>query len=268
MDRFGPSILVEAGDEKLVVDAGRGSIQRLTQLGISYGKITGVLLTHLHSDHTVGLPDLWLTGWLMSARATPTEVWGPSGTVAMARNLQAAYRFDEDIRASDDGVPAAGGRLVAHDIGERTVFDRNGVKVTAFVVDHGPVRPALGYRIDYAGHSVVLSGDTRYSPNLIRAARGTDLLVHEVAAATDEETRNSAHTRAVLGHHITPDRAGELFSIVKPKLAVYSHIVLFPAIPNEELLRLTRRTYSGPLEVGEDLMTFDVDDSVTVRRRQ
>lgn len=267
MDRFGPSILVEAGVEKFVVDAGRGSIQRLTQLGVSYKDITGVLLTHLHSDHTVGLPDLWLTGWLMSARATPTELWGPSGTADLARHLEAAYRFDEDIRARDDGIPEAGGHLVAHDIGEQVVLERNGVKITAFVVDHGRVKPALGYRVDYAGRSVVLSGDTRYSPTLVRAARGADLLIHEVAAASATEERSSAHTRAVLVHHITPERAGELFATVKPKLAVYSHIVLFPGISNQELLRQTRRRYSGPLVVGEDLMMLHVGDSVRVERR-
>jgi ribonuclease Z len=264
MDRFGPSILVEAGDEKLIFDVGRGAMQRLFQLDISYADITGVMLTHLHSDHTVGLPDLWLTGWLISGRATPTPLWGPTGTTRMANSLESAYAFDRDIRVRDDKIPVAGGRFDAHDIGETIVFDRNGVKVTSFLVDHGAAHPALGYRVDAGGRSVVLSGDTRYSPNLIRHAKGVDLLVHEVGAASEEELR-SEHTRTIIGHHTTPDKAAELFNELDPKLAVFSHLVL-RGIAADEVMRTARLTYAGPLQLGEDLMRFRVGDSVTMER--
>lgn len=265
MDRFGPSILVEAGNEKLIFDAGRGAMQRLLQLDVSYADITGVLLTHLHSDHTVGLPDLWLTGWLISRRETPTPLWGPAGTRQMAKSLEAAYDFDRDIRVRDDKVPAAGGHLDAHDIDERIVFDRNGVKVTSFFVDHGVVRPALGYRVDAGGRSVVLSGDTRYSPNLMQHAKGVELLIHEVGAASAEELRRSELTRTIIAHHTTPEKAAQLFNEVRPKLAVYSHIVL-RGESAEEAMRVTRLTYTGPLQLGEDLMRFHVSDSVTIER--
>lgn len=265
MDRFGPSILVETGQEKLIFDAGRGAMQRLLQLGVSYADLTGVLLTHLHSDHTVGLPDLWLTGWLISSRADPLELWGPAGTRRMADGLRSAYAFDLDIRVRDDGVPAAGGRLNAHDLGEQVVFDRGGVKVTSFLVDHGMVRPALGYRVDAGGHSVVLSGDTRYSPNLIAHAKGVDLLVHEVGAASAEELRRNPHTRTIIAHHTTPEQAAMVFNEVRPKLAVFSHIVLRGATA-EEVMRTTRLTYAGRLEMGEDLMRFRVGKEVTMEK--
>jgi len=265
MDRFGPSILVEAGHEKLIFDAGRGAMQRLFQLGVSYADITGVLLTHLHSDHTVGLPDLWLTGWLISRSAQPLELWGPAGTRKMAAGLQSAYSFDVDIRARDDKVPAEGGRIVAHDISEQVVFDRGGVKVTAFLVDHGSVRPALGYRVDAGGRSVVLSGDTRYSPNLIAHAKGADLLIHEVGAASAEQMRSDPHTRTIIAHHTTPEDAARVFSAVRPKLAVFSHIVLRGATA-DDALRITRLTYAGPVQLGEDLMRFHVGNKVTIER--
>jgi ribonuclease Z len=265
MDRFGPSILVEAGNEKLIFDVGRGAMQRLFQLGVSYADITGVLLTHLHSDHTVGLPDLWLTGWLISSRAKPLELWGPAGTRNLAAGLQSAYSFDRDIRVRDDKVPAEGGRIVAHDISEQVVFDRGGVKVTAFLVDHGLVRPALGYRVDAGGHSVVLSGDTRYSPNLIAHAKGADLLIHEVGAASAQQMSSDPHTRTIIAHHTTPEDAARVFGAVRPKLAVFSHIVLRGATA-DDALRTTRLTYDGPLELGEDLMRFHVGDEVTVER--
>jgi ribonuclease Z len=265
MDRFGPSTLVEAGHEKLIFDAGRGAMQRLYQLGVSYADITGVLLTHLHSDHTVGLPDLWLTGWIISSRAKPLELWGPAGTRKLAAGLQSAYSFDLEIRARDDKVPAEGGRIVAHDISEQVVFDRGGVKVTAFLVDHGEVRPALGYRVDAGGHSVVLSGDTRYSPNLIAHAKGADLLIHEVGVASTEQMSRDAHTRTIIAHHTTPEDAARVFNQVRPKLAVFSHIVLRGATA-EDALRITRLTYRGPLELGEDLMRFHVGDEVTMEK--
>jgi ribonuclease Z len=265
MDRFGPSILVEAGKEKLIFDAGRGAMQRLFQLGVSFADVTGVLLTHLHSDHTVGLPDLWLTGWLTSNRAKPLELWGPAGTRRLAAGLESAYSFDIHIRQRDDKAPSEGGRIAAHDISEQLVFDRGGVKVTAFLVDHGLVRPALGYRVDAGTHSVVLSGDTRYSPNLISHARGTDLLIHEVGAASTEQMSRDAHTRTIIAHHTTPEDAARVFNAVRPKLAVFSHIVL-RGTSADDAMRTTRLTYSGPLVLGEDLMRFHVGDSVVVER--
>jgi len=265
MARFGPSTLIEAGREKIVVDAGRGVAQRLWQLGVSYGDVTAVLLTHLHSDHVVGLPDLWLTGWVVSHVDRPLELWGPAGTTEMASHLEAAFAFDRAIRVSDDGIPAAGGHITAHDIGEQVVFARNGVTVTAFLVDHGAVKPALGYRIDYAGHSVVLSGDTRQSPNLIRAARGTDLLIHEVAAISEKGLAGDAHLRVIGAHHTTPEAAGDVFTAVHPKLAVYSHIVLLGGATTADVMRLTRTTYDGPLVVGGDLMRFIVAREVTIQ---
>ena len=265
MDRFGPSILVEAGKEKLIVDVGRGAMQRLFQLGVSYADITGVLLTYLHSDHIVGLPDLWLTGWIISRRGTPLELWGPAGTRKMAAGLESAFSFDLDIRVRDDKVPAEGGRIIAHDIGEQVVFDRGGVKVTAFLVDHGLVRPALGYRVDAGGHSVVLSGDTRYSPNLISHAQGTDLLIHEVGVASAEQMSRDAHTRTIIAHHTTPEDAARVFNEVQPKLAVFSHIVLRGATA-DDAVRTTRLTYAGPLQLGEDLMRFHVGEAVTIER--
>src|SRR6185312_15383451 len=155
MERFGTSILVQAGTETLLFDAGRGCLLRLTQLHVSYQKIDALFLTHLHSDHLVGLPDLWLTGWLASRRGVPLSVFGPTGTSKMVDYLQQAFEYDIKIRIEDDKAPAEGSRLVAHDIQEGVVYEKNGVKVIAFEVDHYPVVPAFGYRIAYKGHSVV-----------------------------------------------------------------------------------------------------------------
>jgi ribonuclease Z len=193
----------------------------------------------------------------------PLEVWGPEGTRDMMDALQRAYSFDIHIRRDvDEKDPVEGIRVVSHDIKQGVVFDQNGVKVTAFLVDHGPVQPAFGYRIDYRGHSVVLSGNTRMSENLIRYAAGVDVLVHEVidAIASRATSTNLTRTETVIAHHTQPDQAAEVFSRVKPKLAVYSHA---PATSN--VVEQTRKTYAGPLQGAEDLLTIDIGPEIAVR---
>ena len=263
-NRTGPSTLVQAGSQTLVFDAGRGSLQRLMQTGSDLSVVSGVFLTHLHSDEVVGLPDLWLTGWLLSGRETPLPLYGPPGTAAMAGHLRQAFEFDIRFRIEDDKSPAAGAELRTTDIREGVVFEADGVKVTAFEVDHRPVTPAFGYRVDYAGRSVVIAGDTRLSKNLIKYAAGVDLLIHPVADASERFlTRNPAFG-VVLGHSTSAAEAGALFNEVKPKLAVYSHIVL-REITSAELVLRTREAYDGPLVVGQDLSRFVVAaDDITV----
>jgi ribonuclease Z len=265
--RFGPATLVRAGQETLLFDAGRGVTQRLFQAGIRLGSIDALFITHLHSDHVVGIPDLWLTGWLptpYAQRQTPFRVWGPQGTKGLMAGLEQAYAWDIQARIADQDLKKAGVATEVVEIREGVVYERNGVKVTAFEVDHGPLlKPAFGYRVDYDGRSVVISGDTKFSENLIKFATDADLLIHQVAMAKDELVQTSPIIRAILDHHTKPDEAGVVFSRSKPKLAVYYHIVLqgspqFPAPTEDDIVRKTRTTYSGPLVVSEDLMTFNV----------
>jgi ribonuclease Z len=209
-----------------------------------------------------------LTGWLIvPGRDVPLAVWGPSGTAQMMSHLQQAYQYDVGIRIANDGASAEGVRILAQDIGEGVVYEQGGVRITAFEVDHAPVRPALGYRIDYAGRSVVLSGDTRPSENLIRHAQGVDLLVHEVFVPETLERAGVPPERAknIIDYHLTPEQAGGVFSRVKPRLAVYSHVCM-PTALEQDIVPATRTTYAGPLELGEDLMVIDVGDSLEVRR--
>jgi ribonuclease Z len=266
LDRFGPSTLVEAGKEKFIFDAGRGAMQRLHQLNIAFADITGIFLTHHHSDHVVGFVDLWLTGWIgrpWGMRTTPLKVWGPAGTKQMIEYLPQAFHVD--IRARSRNYSPEGVKLEADGINEGMVYDRNGVRIFAFEVDHGGEDlPAFGYRINYRGRSVVLSGDTTFNENLIRHAKGAALLVHEVTAATGAVAENEAQLKRIRANHTTPDQAGIVFNRVQPQLAVYNHLLLFGGAKADELIPATRANYAGPLIVGEDLMAFDISDSVEV----
>jgi ribonuclease Z len=276
LDRFGAGTLVQAGAVTLLFDCGRGMTQRIWERRIPLSDVSALFLTHLHSDHVVGIPDLWLTGWIAGPfghRTTPFQVRGPAGTREMMTYLEKAYAADVRIRSTGEKLPPAGAAIDAADISEGVVYRNLGVIVTAFDVDHGPfVKPALGYRVDYGGRSVVISGDTRFSENLIRHAQGADVVVHEVAFARDELLDRSPAARSIIALHTTPEEAGRVFARVKPKLAAYTHLVLLaldstsapPTVP--ELIARTRNTYAGPLVVGEDLMTIEVGDSVKVSR--
>lgn len=268
IERFGPSTLVEAGGQTFLIDAGRGALQRLAQADVPWRKIDGLLLTHLHSDHVVGLPDLWLTGWLVRpGRDRPLTVWGPRGTSGMLAHLREAFAFDIQMRQSDDGASPAGVQISSVDISDGIVYDSGGVRITAFSVDHAPVEPAFGYRIDYGGRSVVVSGDTRVSENLIRHATGADVLIHEVASRESFVRAGVPEERvgSVIARHVTPEQAGHVFARARPRLAVYSHIAHATAT-DDDLIPGTRQEYPGRLEVGVDLMVITVGDSIDVRR--
>ena len=274
-DRFGPCTLVEAGDQKILIDAGRGATIRLYQLKIPIGRIDVQLLTHYHSDHTSCLPDVWLTGWLESffgTRTAPYKVIGPTGAKRLMENLERAYADDIKVRIADEQLPLSG---IATDVsefnGDGLVYSKNGVKVIAFEVDHGDViKPCYGYRVEYGGHVAVFSSDTRYNQNVIKYGKGADLLVHEVAMARPELMKE-AYIQRIIGHHTTPYDCGRVFAQTKPKLAAFTHVVQLssatvPAPTLGELTAEVRRTYDGPLEVGEDLMSFEIGDTVTVKR--
>jgi ribonuclease Z len=264
VDKAGISTLVEAGGERLLFDAGRGSMQRLVQAGFPMNAVTRVFLTHLHSDHIIGLPDLMLSPWAAAPeRKVPLEVWGPDGTRDMVRHLEAAFAFDIHMRRDvDESFSPDGIRMVAHDIREGKVYEKNGVTVTAFLVTHGLVKPSYGYRVDYAGRSVALSGDTSPSDNLVAVCKGVDVLIHE---AIDPDVLRSlvpdqSRRDAIVARHTTPEQAAGIFNRVSPRLAVFSHSPGTAAIAEQ-----TRRSYPGRVEMGEDLMVIDIGAEVRVR---
>jgi len=274
MGRFGPATLVEVGGRMFLFDAGRGATQRMWQLRKPFGKLDYLILTHLHSDHVVGVPDIWLTGWLRGPygrRDEPLMVMGPEGTENLMGNLQEAYAWDVNTRVEDQGMSRSAAGIMAMNIGAGIVYERDGITITAFDNNHGElIDPSLGYRIDYDGRSVVISGDTKRVASLVELSRGVDLLVHSIGAARQELLDSAPIWRRIMDHHIEPEDAGRVFAETRPKMAVFTHVVALtngkiPPVGADEIMTRMRTTYDGPVTMGQDLMRISIAaDGVTV----
>jgi len=271
LDRFGPSTLIEAADQKLIFDCGRGVMQRLYQVQQQTRVFDKLFLTHLHSDHTAGIPDLWITRNVMDRSDTPLRIWGPMGTESMVSHLRQAFKVDLKVRREVEQAYGLGNQtgyeVKAVDVDEGFIYDVDGLTVEPFRVDHyGDYsdEPSMGYRVTYDGRSVVLSGDTRYCENLIKYSKDADLLIHEVAAAPLGATITE-NVRYILSLHTGPEECSKVFSAVKPKLALYNHIIQCLGVSLEEMMDLTRKQYGGPVAFGEDLMRIEVGNEVIIQ---
>ncbi|MFV0491194.1 MAG: MBL fold metallo-hydrolase [Pseudorhodobacter sp.] len=266
-DRYSFSNLVQAGGLNLLFDAGRGATLRIGQAGLAVGQIDATFLTNFHSDHVSGLADVFMTGYItvpyIGGRKDPFQLYGPFGTQTLADGILMAHKWDIDTRILDENTPEAATRIEAHEAESGVVFDQDGVKVTAFTVNHGEnINNALGYRVDYKDKSVLFSGDTTYDMNVVEFARGARLVIHEVGMATEKMLEHPATPR-VMAHHTSPEDVGRVFAEADPDFAVYSHMVLMGNPRMEEVIRRTRTTYDGPLVIGKDLMRFTLSDSGT-----
>lgn len=258
--RQGPATAVTVGGRLFLFDAGTGVERQLRAAGLPISGPTALFLTHLHSDHTLGLADLILTSWVMR-RTRPFTIYGPRGTSAMVRHLMAAYA--EDIRIRTDGLEhemPAGWRVTVREIRPGVVFDSGGVQVRAIPVLHGSWREAYAYRIDATGRSIVISGDTRPSDSLEAAAVDADILVHEVypsSRVVREDRPGGQDWPAYLrSFHTSDEELGALAARSHPKLLVLTHVVRMGASDSEVVAGVRRGGYAGMVVVAKDLDRF------------
>jgi len=262
IERFGSATLVLVGDQRLLFDAGNGVSIRISQAGISADQIDHIFLTHLHSDHISGVDDLWLTARIWQ-RQKPLPISGPEGTERFARHLMRAYERDIHFRSNNKAQSIEQALLQATDFAEGLVFEHENIRVIAFEVDHSPVAPAFGYRIEYGQRVIVLSGDTTYSDNLILHARDADLLVHEIAAASKRLQDRNPRLKRVLAYHTQSQQMAQILQQTKPRLAVLNHVLLF-AINTEQVLREISDQYAGRVAMGHDLMRIRVGEKINL----
>ena len=262
IERFGSATLIQAGGENFLFDVGRGVTVRLQQAGLTPNMIDKVFLTHLHSDHISGLDDLWLTGWIWQ-RQTKLTVSGPLGTNQLVSGLREAYAKDIAYRESNVSLNAELAEINSHEISEGIVYKKNGVVIRAFLVEHPPVKPAFGYRIEFGERSVVISGDTTYSENLIQSSQNVDLMIHEITAVNESLLKRNKRLEKVIAYHTTPAQMSDVLNKTKPKLAVLNHILLF-GVPEDSVIDEINANYSGDVIMGYDLMRIGVGESIRI----
>jgi len=254
-DASGPATAIVVGSRVYLIDAGPGVERRLAAAHLPVDGVTALFITHLHSDHTLGYPDLIFTSWVMG-RKQPLAAYGPHGLRSMTDHLIAAWGEDIEVRTNGLEHRTPGGyRVDVHEIRPGVVYDAGGVRVTAFQVEHGTWREAYGYRFDAPGRSVVISGDTKPSENLVRAAAGVDVLVHEVYPAdrtAPNPTESPTWPQYVRELHTSDVELGQLAARIQPKLLVLTHIIRRGAT-DEELLANVRKSFAGHAVVGRDL---------------
>lgn len=275
-DRAGPCLAVLAGRQGFIFDAGAGSIRKLGRMGFPMDRLQGAYLTHLHSDHIDGLGELLLQAWIAGSRGTPLPVSGPEGTDKVIAGLAQVYEIDRGFRIAHHGPAVArpggfGGvaQIITLPDGQasQVVYDQNGVKITAIRVIHDPVKPAYGYRLDYKGRSIAISGDTIYAPDFVAASKGADVMFHEAlnpgmirAMQAQLAKRGRADSAKIMGdipgYHASPEDAARAAREAGAKALVLYHLV--PAPPAALIERLfvgeAPKLFSGDLKLAHDGM--------------
>ncbi|MCI4643451.1 MAG: MBL fold metallo-hydrolase [Hyphomonadaceae bacterium] len=279
--RAGPCIGVLAGDQAFIFDAGSGSVRKLGSMGFPMTRLEAAYLTHLHSDHIDGLGELLLQAWITGERNSPLPVSGPTGTDMVVNGLNAAYEIDRGLRIAHHGPGVAdpagfGGApmiitLPTGPQGRLVVYDEAGIRITAIRVSHAPVDPAFGYRIDYGGRSVAISGDTIYHPGFVAGAEGVDVLLHEAldpemvgqleAALTARGRERIAKIMSdIPSYHATPEDAARAASEAGARELVYYHTI--PPLPariiHPVFLGEAGDIFGGPITIGEDGMIISM----------
>lgn len=252
-ERAGPSTAVIVNGRYFIVDAGRGVVLRLAALKSPLPPIEAVFLTHLHSDHISGLPDLFSTSWTMGRRE-PLPLYGPAGTEQLADGLAKFYGPDIHIRRDlTEKLDPKGAQVDLHILKEGTVYQDEEITVTAFNVDHRPVEPAFGFRFESGGKSIVVSGDTAPSENLVKFAKDADILVHEVYMPGFFGSKESPLSR----YHTDAEQVGKIAAAAGVKKLILTHII--PPEQGDAIRELARRHFGGEIIIGRDLLRQAVE---------
>lgn len=260
-DRSGPAVAIVVNGAAYLVDCGPGVVRRAAAAerngikALNVKNLRIVFITHLHTDHTLGYPDLIFTPWVLHRRV-PLEAYGPRGLKRMTNYILKAWQ--EDIRVRTTGLEEAdhtGYKVAVHEISPGVVYQDRNVKVTAFAVKHGSWKQSFGYRFDTADRSIVLSGDTAPTDAVAKACNGCDVLLHEVYNPKGAEMRTAHWKEYFATFHTSPQQLGEIATRAHPKLLVLYHQVL-EQLPEQDLVEQVARYYHGKFVSAHDLGVY------------
>ena len=248
------------GKNVFLFDVGSGVERQLEAAKLPINGVVAAFITHLHSDHTLGYPDLIFTSWVMG-RTEPMNVYGPVGLQKMTDHILAAYAEDIDIRIIGlEHESSEGYKIIVHEIKEGVVYDSLGVKITAVWVPHGNWKYAYAYRIDTPGKSIFISGDTNYFEGLIKYANSVDILIHEVYASSkvkpEKREGGDDWPQYLKEFHTSDVELGKLAEKIKPSLLILYHIIRMGATNQELIDGIRKGGYTGKVLIGQDLERY------------
>lgn len=279
--RAGPSVAMQAGNKLFIVDTGDGSARNLQGAGLNIGKVDAVFITHFHSDHIGGLGETMVERWAAGGHSDQLPIYGPIGISTIVEGFKIAYEQDKGYRIAHHGADTlppsgAGGKAIEFDLGRdpmagKIIYDKEGVKITAFNVNHAPVYPAVGYKFEYKGRSIVISGDTVYTENLVEQSKGSDLLICE--ALNPELVKIINQNAGLLGsatvakitedipkYHMSPEQTAKTAAKAGVKHLTLTHII--PPLPSRLLYNVflgdAKKIYKGKIDIGRDGMLISL----------
>jgi ribonuclease BN (tRNA processing enzyme) len=261
-DRSGPAVAVVVNESAYLVDCGPGVVRRAVAAerknsmpALQVRKLQKVFITHLHSDHTLGLPDLIFTPWVLG-RTAPLEAYGPRGLKDMSDNIERAWAKDIDIRIHGlEQGNTTGYKVQAHEVAPGVIYKDANISVTAFEVKHGTWDQAFGYKFQAADRIIVISGDTAPTDAIAKACDGCDVLLHEVYNPSPLSDKTHPTLRYFQAFHTTAQELGTIATAAHPKLLVLYHQI-FEGLPEQDLLDQLKQAYKGKVASGSDLDVY------------
>ena len=268
IDRFSQSILVEHKNDKFLFDAGRGALLRLNQSNILPHEIDNIFFTHLHSDHILGFPDILMTGWVYH-RQSGLNVFGPKGTENFINSTLKAFEEDIKVRSmAPEKLDKNNLKANIKIISDGYVHKENGLTIEAFSVKHEPFTHAFGFKIFNNKYCMVISGDTTYSEKLLEKAKDCDLLIHEIAHASEHTLKKYPKVKGVISYHTDIQQISKIINTVMPRLTVLNHVLSLDGASDDQILKQIKQNTSHEVIVAKDLMSIDLKEEIYIYKQK
>ena len=259
IEKLGPSLLIKNQEQQILIDIGRGTSLRISQIGNDYSNINEIYISHFHFDHVVGLADFWLTSNLWQKKLD-TFVYGPDGVEKFCKNIMDTYQMDLKYRYKNEKYS----RLNCISFkNKESLLDDEKISIHSFANDHGHIDNSYGFKISYKGNNIVYSGDTTISKNVINNAKNVDILIHEIIGANKKILDNNKKLREVASTHTTIEQMISVLKQTNPKLTILNHALLF-GISENNVLKIIKENYTGDVIFAKDLMSIDIGKEINI----